>query len=117
AVARSSAFDGVADIDHPCFAVLARPEAQLRSGGNPVFQRRKCSTARSRRTGRPIRGLTPALKTHRRSVMTGDVNAGNPSAKPQTPLKRSIPEFPTKVGGHHMSGSTDPARDSSLKDR
>src|ERR1700682_3519219 len=39
------------------------------------------------------------------------------SAKPQRPLKHSIPEFPTKVGGHHMSGSTDPARDSSLKDR
>ncbi len=39
------------------------------------------------------------------------------SAKPRTPLKHSIPEFPTKVGGHHMSGSTDPARDSSLKDR
>jgi hypothetical protein len=39
------------------------------------------------------------------------------SAKPLTPLERSIPEFPTKVGGHHMSGSTDPARDSSLKDR
>jgi len=39
------------------------------------------------------------------------------SAKPQRPLERSIPEFPTKVGGHHMSGSTDPARDSSLKDR
>src|SRR6202042_1401145 len=39
------------------------------------------------------------------------------SAKPRSPLKRSIPEFPTKVGGHHMSGSTDPARDSSLKDR
>ena len=33
------------------------------------------------------------------------------------PLKHSIPEFPTKVGGHHMTGSTDPARDSSLKDR
>jgi hypothetical protein len=41
----------------------------------------------------------------------------NKSAKPQRPLKRSIPEFPTKVGGHHMTGSTDPARDSSLKDR
>src|SRR5690348_8192614 len=39
------------------------------------------------------------------------------SAKPRSPLKHSIPEFPTKVGGHHMSGSTDPARDSSLKDR
>src|SRR6202008_3491374 len=39
------------------------------------------------------------------------------SARPQSPLERSIPEFPTKVGGHHMSGSTDPARDSSLKDR
>ena len=39
------------------------------------------------------------------------------SAKPLTPLEHSIPEFPTKVGGHHMSGSTDPARDSSLKDR
>src|SRR6266849_7010629 len=38
------------------------------------------------------------------------------SAKDRWPLERSIPEFPTKVGGHHMSGSTDPARDSSLKD-
>ena len=27
------------------------------------------------------------------------------------------PGAPTKVGGHHMTGSTDPARDSSLKDR
>src|SRR3954454_1401532 len=44
-------------------------------------------------------------------------NQQNKSAKPQRPLKRSIPEFPTKVGGHHMTGSTDPARDSSLKDR
>jgi hypothetical protein len=41
----------------------------------------------------------------------------NKSAKPQRPLKRSIPEFPTKVGGHHMTGSTDPARDSSLGSR
>src|ERR1700744_2741748 len=44
-------------------------------------------------------------------------NRKEESAKPHQPLKRSIPEFPTKVGGHHMSGSTDPARDSSLKDR
>jgi len=27
------------------------------------------------------------------------------------------PGAPTKVGGHHVTGSTDPARDSSLKDR
>ena len=27
------------------------------------------------------------------------------------------PGAPTKVGGHHMTGSTDPVRDSSLKDR
>jgi hypothetical protein len=65
----------------------------------------------------PLRGLTPALKTYRRSVMTGNTTQENASAKPQTPLKHAIPEFPTKVGGHHMSGSTDPARDSSLKDR
>src|SRR5258706_15834928 len=39
------------------------------------------------------------------------------SAKPRWPLERSIPEFPTKVGGHHVTGSTDPARASSRKDR
>jgi len=27
------------------------------------------------------------------------------------------PGAPTKVGGHHVTGSTDPVRDSSLKDR
>jgi hypothetical protein len=48
----------------------------------------------------------------------GNPNQGRKSsAKPRWPLERSIPEFPTKVGGHHMTGSTDPARDSSLKDR
>ena len=41
----------------------------------------------------------------------------NKSAKPRWPLERSIPEFPTKVGGHHVTKSTDLARDSSLKDR
>jgi hypothetical protein len=41
----------------------------------------------------------------------------NKSAKPRWPLERSIPEFPTKVGGHHLTKSTDLARDSSLKDR
>src|SRR5215510_12319615 len=50
-------------------------------------------------------------------VFRKDQAPKNRSAKPRTPLKHSIPEFPTKVGGHHMSGSTDPARDSSLKDR
>jgi hypothetical protein len=49
-------------------------------------------------------------------INSAEINR-NKSAKPQRPLKRSIPEFPTKVGGHHMTGSTDPARDSSLKDR
>src|SRR5579864_9093203 len=62
----------------------------------------------------------------RRSPLDGSADMRGPlplhanqreSAKPRSPLKRSIPEFPTKVGGHHMSGSTDPARDSSLKDR
>src|ERR1700722_10924088 len=43
--------------------------------------------------------------------------AKNKSAKPRWPLERSIPEFPTKVGGHHVTKSTDLARDSSLKDR
>jgi hypothetical protein len=70
----------------------------------------------------PLFGADTGIQNHRRSVMTGNNKLGKPtrknsSAKPQTPLKRSIPEFPTKVGGHHMSGSTDPARDSSLKDR
>ena len=46
-----------------------------------------------------------------------DCNQRNKSAKPQWPLERSIPEFPTKVGGHHVTKSTDLARDSSLKDR
>ena len=44
-------------------------------------------------------------------------NRKNKSAKPRWPLERSIPEFPTKVGGHHVTKSTDLARDSSLKDR
>ena len=39
------------------------------------------------------------------------------SAKPRWPLEHSIPEFPTKVGGHHVTESTGPARDSSRKDR
>src|ERR1700754_1716906 len=39
------------------------------------------------------------------------------SAKPRWPLEHSIPEFPTKVGGHHVAKSTDLARDSSRKDR
>ena len=55
------------------------------------------------------RGMTGRL------VTTNDTT--KLSAKPQMPLKRSIPEFPTKVGGHHMTKSTDLARDSSLKDR
>jgi len=42
---------------------------------------------------------------------------GKRKCEATSPLKHSIPEFPTKVGGHHMPGSTDPARDSSLKDR
>ncbi len=45
------------------------------------------------------------------------VGALDQSAKPRWPLEHSIPEFPTKVGGHHVTGSTDPARDSSRKDR
>ena len=55
-----------------------------------------------------------------RSVVDGTLknkHVRKESAKPRSPLKHSIPEFPTKVGGHHVSGSTDPARDSSLKDR
>src|SRR3954467_8030409 len=46
-----------------------------------------------------------------------NANKEQKSAKPRWPLEHSIPEFPTKIGGHHMTGSTDLARDSSLKDR
>jgi hypothetical protein len=67
-----------------------------------------------------ITGVSGILDHPPARVMTGVFaanNERNKSAKPRWPLERSIPEFPTKVGGHHMTGSTDPARDSSLKDR
>src|SRR6185312_10459095 len=96
-------------------APLSSPDlcaACAQGSGDPVFQRRLCLTERLRRTGYPAcTGYDPG-----NHMMTRN-STETSSAKPRTPLKHSIPEFPTKVGGHHMSGSTDPARDSSLKDR
>src|SRR3954451_12415285 len=53
----------------------------------------------------------------RRFVSLAMTSNKNKSAKPRWPLEHSIPEFPTKVGGHHVAKSTDLARDSSRKDR
>jgi len=60
------------------------------------------------------RGMTIVAGEHQK---THGEKKESKSAKPQWPLERSIPEFPTKVGGHHVTKSTDLARDSSLKDR
>ena len=62
AVARSSAFDGVADIASPCSAIIAAE--RLRQAGDPVFQRRCDSKPRRPRRTR----ATP----HSRSMMTGN---------------------------------------------
>ena len=71
--------------------------------GDPVFQSTHDRTATLPRTGYP--------------AFAGYDKKQKQSAKPRSPLEHSIPEFPTKVGGHHMARSTDLARDSSRKDR
>src|SRR5882724_5043205 len=81
--------------------------------GDPVFQSTCDRTAKPRRTG------YPAFAGYDGSGGGRTYGEANRKQKCEAawPLERSIPEFPTKVGGHHVTGSTDPARDSSLKDR
>jgi hypothetical protein len=78
--------------------------------GDLVFQSARNTTAKPEPTGYPaFAGYDESASWAR--------GGKQKSAKPRWPLERSIPEFPTKVGGHHVTGSTDPARDSSRKDR
>ena len=106
AAVRRSALEGIAVMRD-----LVLPSSPAKAG-DPVFQRRSQSNCGSRGVlDTRFRGYDE------RAVGQNQGNKQNESARPRSPLKHSIPEFPTKVGGHHMSGSTDPARDSSLKDR
>src|ERR1700755_401082 len=84
-----------------------------RKAGDPVFELTPVQTEKPRHSRRRLLSDPPTAKTS----VAWHHQPERISAKPRSPLKRSIPEFPTKVGGHHMSESTDPARDSSLKDR
>src|SRR5712671_5593067 len=107
AAARRSFFDwSVGEADMRRYILTSSPA----KAGDPVFQSAGDGIEKLQRTG------YPAFAGYDESASWA-CGGKQKSAKPRWPLEHSIPEFPTKVGGHHVTGSTDPARDSSRKDR
>jgi hypothetical protein len=49
--------------------------------------------------------------------MATDASCSKKKCEATMAVEALDPGAPTKVGGHHVTGSTDPVRDSSLKDR
>src|SRR5882724_1631162 len=94
ATARKSALDFVTDMQRVLPLSSQVMLSSSAKAGDPVFQSTIDSTARPRRTGYPACAGYDDHWIEPRDKFEG--NQRNKSAKPQWPLERSIPEFPTK---------------------